>query len=128
MRPQLWEKVVDPEGRVDKRMDPKVQSQVMSPESAETINTMMQAVVNEGTGTAAALSGIEVAGKTGTAEVPGRESCQGLPNQAWFIGFAPASDPQVAVAATIECTSGQGGTVAAPVAKAVMEAVLAEGG
>jgi peptidoglycan glycosyltransferase len=109
-------------------MDPKVQSQVMSPESAETINTMMQAVVNEGTGTAAALSGIEVAGKTGTAEVPGRESCQGLPNQAWFIGFAPASDPQVAVAATIECTSGQGGTVAAPVAKAVMEAVLAEGG
>ena len=128
MRPQLWDRVVDPEGRVTKRMDPKVQSQVMSPESAETINGMMQAVVNEGTGTAAALSGIDVAGKTGTAEVPGRESCGGLPNQAWFIGFAPASDPQVAVAATIECTSGQGGTVAAPVAKAVMEAVLAERG
>lgn len=125
MRPQLWEKVVDPDGRVVRRMDPKVQAEVMEPETAETLNEMMQNVVNEGTGTAAALSGIEVAGKTGTAEVPGRESCGGLPNQAWFIGFAPATDPQVAVAATIECTSGQGGTVAAPIAKAVMESVLA---
>jgi peptidoglycan glycosyltransferase len=126
MRPQLWDRVVDPDGRVVRRMDPKVAAEVMEPETAETLNEMMQSVVNEGTGTAAALSGIEVAGKTGTAEVPGRESCAGLPNQAWFIGFAPASDPQVAVAATVECTSGQGGTVAAPIAKAVMEAVLAE--
>ena len=125
MRPQLWDRVVDPDGRVVDRMDPKVQSEVMSPETAATLNEMMQNVVNEGTGTAAALSGISVAGKTGTAEVPGREACAGLPNQAWFLGFAPAEDPQVAVAATVECTSGQGGTVAAPIAKAVMEAVLA---
>ena len=128
MRPQLWDRVVDPDGRVVKRMSPKVEAQVMSPETASTLNTMMQAVVNEGTGTAAALSGIDVAGKTGTAEVPGREACQGLPNQAWFVGFAPADDPQVAVAATIECTTGQGGTVAAPIAKAVMEAVLSAQG
>jgi penicillin-binding protein A len=124
MRPQLWDRVVDPDGRVVDRMDPKVQSEVMSADTAATLNEMMQNVVNEGTGTAAALSGISVAGKTGTAEVPGREACAGLPNQAWFIGFAPAEDPQVAVAATVECTAGQGGTVAAPIAKAVMEAVL----
>jgi peptidoglycan glycosyltransferase len=125
MRPALWDRVVDPDGRVVERMDPKVQSEVMSAETAATLNEMMQNVVAEGTGTAAALSGISVAGKTGTAEVPGREACAGLPNQAWFIGFAPAEDPQVAVAATVECTSGQGGTVAAPIAKAVMESVLA---
>jgi peptidoglycan glycosyltransferase len=125
MRPRLWDRVVDPDGRVVDRMDPKTQSEVMSAETAATLNEMMQNVVAEGTGTAAALSGISVAGKTGTAEVPGREACAGLPNQAWFIGFAPAEDPQVAVAATVECTSGQGGTVAAPIAKAVMESVLA---
>ncbi|HKG36298.1 MAG TPA: penicillin-binding transpeptidase domain-containing protein [Solirubrobacterales bacterium] len=124
----LWDRVVDPDGRVVKRFDPRTEEEVMSPETAATLNEMMQSVVNEGTGTAAALSGIDVAGKTGTAEVPGREACAGLPNQAWFIGFAPANDPQVAVAATIECTTGQGGTVAAPIAKAVMESVLAAQG
>jgi peptidoglycan glycosyltransferase len=128
MRLSLWDRVVDPDGRVVKRFDPRAEAEVVSEETASTLNTMMQAVVNEGTGTAAALSGIDVAGKTGTAEVPGREECAGLPNQAWFIGFAPAEDPQVAVAATVECTTGQGGTVAAPIAKSVMEAVLAAQG
>jgi peptidoglycan glycosyltransferase len=80
-------------------------------------------VVDEGTGTAAALSGIDVAGKTGTAEVM-REECAGLPNQAWFVGFAPADDPQIAVAATVECTDGQGGTVAAPIAAGVMQTLI----
>lgn len=126
MKPRLWDRVVDPDGRVVRRMDPERQSRAVSPETAAEMTEMMLGVVNEGTGTAAALSGIEVAGKTGTAEVPGRASCNGLPNQAWFIGFAPASDPQVAVAATVECTSGQGGTVAAPIARAVIESVLAE--
>ena len=125
MKPRLWDRVIDPDGRVVRRMEPEGQSQAVSPETAAELTTMMMGVVNEGTGTAAALSGIEVAGKTGTAEVPGRASCQGLPNQAWFIGFAPASEPRVAVAATVECTSGQGGTVAAPIARAVMESVLA---
>jgi peptidoglycan glycosyltransferase len=78
---------------------------------------MMSQVVKEGTGTAAALSGIDVAGKTGTAEVGGT-------NQAWFIGFAPVGNPRVAVAATVERTTGQGGTVAAPIAKQVMESLL----
>ena len=80
---------------------------------------MMSKVVQEGTGTASALSGIQVAGKTGTAEVAG-----GTSNQAWFIAFAPVDHPRVAIAATVERTSGQGGTVAAPIAKQVMETLL----
>jgi peptidoglycan glycosyltransferase len=87
----------------------------------------MKNVVREGTGTAAALSGIDVAGKTGTAQVTGRASCHGLPNQAWFIGFAPANNPKVAVAATVECSSGFGGPVAGPIAKSVMQTVLSGG-
>jgi peptidoglycan glycosyltransferase len=83
---------------------------------------MMQSVVKEGTGTAAALEGLDVAGKTGTAEsgVPGR-------NQAWFIGFAPANDPVVAVAVLIEDTSGTGGAEAAPVAGDVIRAAIEVG-
>ncbi len=123
MEPRLWSKVIDPDGR-ETDMDPARQSRVMSEETARQINEMMQNVVAEGTGTAAALSGIDVAGKTGTAEI---DVGAGI-NQAWFIGFAPADDPKIAVAATVERTSGFGGTVAAPIAKAVMEAVLQDGG
>jgi len=96
---------------------PSEEAQVMKEETARALASMMSQVVREGTGTAAALSGIDVAGKTGTAEVGGT-------NQAWFIGFAPVDRPRVAVAATVERTSGQGGTVAAPIAKQVMEALL----
>ncbi|MBK5111493.1 MAG: penicillin-binding protein 2 [Thermoleophilia bacterium] len=124
MRPQIWRKVRDVDGRTVDEFSPERQSEVMKEETADQLTEAMKAVVNEGTGTAAALSGIDVAGKTGTAEVPGREECQGLPNQAWFIGFAPADDPQIAVAATVECTDGQGGTVAAPIAGGVMQALI----
>jgi len=89
----------------------------MKPGTARVLSSMMSDVVREGTGTAAALAGIDVAGKTGTAEV-------GNSNQAWFIAFAPVDDPRIAVAVTVERTTGQGGTVAAPIAKRVMEALL----
>jgi peptidoglycan glycosyltransferase len=125
MKPRIWDRVSDVDGRTVDTMDPSRQSEVMSEETAAQLTEAMSAVVNEGTGTAAALSGIDVAGKTGTAEVPGREACEGLPNQAWFVGFAPADDPQIAVAATVECTDGQGGTVAAPIAAGVMQTLLA---
>jgi peptidoglycan glycosyltransferase len=62
---------------------------------------------------------VPVAGKTGTAEVDG-----GAANQAWFIGFAPLNNPKMAVAVTVERTQGQGGTVAAPLAKQVLQALL----
>ena len=126
MKPQIWDEVRDVDGRTLDTMDPEVQSDVISEDSAATLTEAMKAVVNEGTGTAAALSGIDVAGKTGTAEVPDQERCEGLPNQAWFVGFAPADDPQIAVAATVECTDGQGGTVAAPIAAGVMQTLIGD--
>jgi penicillin-binding protein A len=117
MEPRLWSKVIDPDGR-ETKLDPARQSRVMGEDTAATLNTMMQSVVREGTGTAAAVSGIDVAGKTGTAELsPGV-------NDAWFIGFAPADDPQIAIACIVEHTSGFGGPTCGPIFKAVAEATL----
>ncbi|MBN8866095.1 MAG: hypothetical protein J0H98_00940 [Solirubrobacterales bacterium] len=126
MKPRIWDEVRDPDGRTMKNMDPDEQSNVISGDTADELTEAMKDVVNEGTGTAAALSGVDVAGKTGTAEVPDQERCDGLPNQAWFVGFAPADDPQIAVAATVECTDGEGGTVAAPIAAQIMQILLGE--
>ena len=117
MEPRLWSKVTDPDGR-ETKMDPSRQSRVMSEDTASKLNTMMQSVVQEGTGTAAAVSGIDVAGKTGTAEVG-----NGI-NDAWFIGFAPANDPQIAIACVVEHTSGFGGPTCGPIFKTVAETVL----
>ena len=120
MKPHLGDRIVDPDGRTVRKIEPEQLSQVMSSDTASKVGAMMSQVVKEGTGTAAALQGIDVAGKTGTAEVD--RPCG--PNQLWFIAFAPAKDPKVAVAATVECGSGFGGTVAAPIAKAVMQELL----
>ncbi|MGK2931819.1 MAG: peptidoglycan D,D-transpeptidase FtsI family protein [Solirubrobacterales bacterium] len=124
MKPQIWDEVRDVDGRVIDSFDPEEQSDVMSEESAAQLTEAMKAVVEEGTGTAAALSGIDVAGKTGTAEIPNTDRCDGLPNQVWFVGFAPADDPEIAVAATVECSAEQGGTVAAPIAAGVMQTLI----
>ena len=133
MKPQLWSRVVDPDGRVIKRLDPSEYSQPVSEETAADLNTAMQGVVSEGTGTNAAIEGITVAGKTGTAETPYNDSCGGGTdeNQAWFMGFAPAEDPEIAIAATVECTTQFGNDVAAPIFRHVAETILggsAEGG
>ena len=90
----------------------------MSAETARQITELMVRVVEEGTGTNAAIRNVKVAGKTGTAEVGNGEA------HAWFICFAPADDPQVAVAVIVE-NGGSGGGVAAPVAKHVLETALA---
>ena len=119
MKPRFTDRVVDKDGRVTERIEPEEEERVIDEESATQLAGMMADVVNEGTGTAAALSGIQVAGKTGTAEVDG-----GASNQAWFIAFAPVDDPQMAIAVTVERTTGQGGTVAAPIAKRVLEVLL----
>ena len=130
MKPQIWDKVVDPDGRVTKRMDPSEQSTVMSPKTADELNTAMQGVVSGGTGTNAAIPGVSVAGKTGTAETPFNQACGGGTdqNQAWFIGFAPAEDPKVAIAASVECTPQFGNDVAAPIFRDVAESILAANG
>jgi peptidoglycan glycosyltransferase len=126
MKPQIWSRVVDPDGRVSKRLDPSEYSQPVSEETAAELTTAMQGVVTEGTGTNAAIPGVSVAGKTGTAETPFNDSCGGGSdeNQAWFIGFAPAEDPEIAIAATVECTEQFGNDVAAPIFRDVAEILL----
>jgi penicillin-binding protein A len=120
MRPQLTDRIVRKDGRVRERIEPDLQAVVMKPETAEQLAAMMSRVVEEGSGTAAALSGITVAGKTGTAEVGANREF----TQPWFIAFAPVERPRVAIAVTVERTQGQGGTVAAPIAKSVLEVLL----
>ena len=115
MEPRLVAKVLDPDGRTIDEPLPEEATRVMSAGSARELRDMMRNVVNEGTGTAAALEGVDVAGKTGTAEV----NLRGL-NNAWFIGFTG----RFAVAVVIErVQGGTGGTLAAPIAKRVLESL-----
>jgi peptidoglycan glycosyltransferase len=120
VQPHLTDRVVDRDGRTVDRIQPKQMAHVMSPRAAGEVADMMGKVVEEGTGTAGALQGISVGGKTGTAEVD--RPCG--PNQVWFIAFAPRHDPKVAIAVTLECSSGTGGDTAAPIAKQVMQELL----
>jgi penicillin-binding protein A len=126
MKPRLTDRIVAKDGRVTKRIEPDLQSEVMKPETAAALTEMMGRVVEEGTGTAAALTGVRVAGKTGTAEVGANREF----TQPWFICFAPIDNPQIAVAVTLERqpAGSQGGIVAAPIAKSVLEALLGGGG
>jgi peptidoglycan glycosyltransferase len=122
MRPHLTDKVVDTDGRVVDDVKPQAISQVMKPQTAQEVGEMMTHVVEEGTGTAGALAGIHVAGKTGTAEKGANNS--GI-TEPWFIAFAPVENPKIAIAVTIEKTQGGfGGPVAGPIAKQVLEALL----
>lgn len=118
-RPYLVREIRDRGGDVVREGRPEVVREAIDRDTASALSAMMRSVVREGTGTAAVLSGIEVAGKTGTAE-----SGAAGKNQAWFIGFAPASNPVVAVAVLIEDTNGTGGVVAAPIAAQVMRAAV----
>jgi penicillin-binding protein A len=115
MEPRLVSKVIDPDGRTVDEPTPEEAQRVISADTAAKLTAMMKQVVREGTGTAAALSGVEVAGKTGTAEV---DLANGI-NDLWFICFTPKE----AVAVVVERQPGQGGVVAAPIAKAVLEAL-----
>jgi len=126
MKPQIWKRVVNVDGSVTKTMDPSVYSEPISGKTAEELTTAMEGVVDEGTGTNAAISGVPVAGKTGTAETPGNEACGGgsEENQAWFMGFAPADNPKIAIAASVECTTAFGNDAAAPIFREVAEALL----
>jgi peptidoglycan glycosyltransferase len=121
MEPTFLQEVTDPDGRTTDELDPDVQSTVMSEETAAQVAEMMTNVAEEGTASGLSVAGATLAGKTGTAEV---DIEAGL-NQAWFIGFAPADDPQIAVAATIErCQGCFGGDTAGPIATDVMASLL----
>ncbi len=126
MKPQIWSRVVNPDGRVVKRLEPSQYSRPIDEQTAAELTTAMEGVVSTGTGTNAAIPGVPVAGKTGTAETPFNETCGGgsEENQAWFIGFAPADEPKIAIAATVECTTQFGNDVAAPIFRDVAETIL----
>jgi peptidoglycan glycosyltransferase len=122
MVPHLTSRVVDSEGQTVLKVGPRVQSNVMKPSTAAAVTTMMEAVVNEGTGTSAQIPGVQVAGKTGTAETQIGTAI----NNVWFIAFAPAQNPRVAIAVTLKGVPGQGAAFAAPVAKRVIERLLSD--
>jgi peptidoglycan glycosyltransferase len=124
MQPRLVTEARDPSGRVVAEFEPKEFSRPLSPQNAAALTQMMVSVVQSGTGTAAQIPGVTVAGKTGTAQ-----HGEGEAPHAWFVCFAPAENPQVAVAVIVlnggslsnEATGGQ---LAAPIARQVVEAAL----
>lgn len=123
MQPQLVKEIRDPSGRVISALSPKEWGRPISERTSRELTAMMVSVVESGTGTAAQIPGVQVAGKTGTAQHPG-----GNPH-AWFVCFAPAENPQIAVAVVVLNggslgSEATGGAVAAPIAKAVVEAAL----
>jgi penicillin-binding protein A len=119
MEPTLVDRIVSPDGDTVLTGRPNEWKTAIKPRTAAELTAMMRAVVEAGTGTAAQIPGVSVAGKTGTAETGVSGS-----NQTWFLSFAPADNPKVAVAVTLSAQTGTGGSTAAPIAKAIMEAIL----
>jgi peptidoglycan glycosyltransferase len=118
MKPYLVAQTRSPNASVLSTASPHELDRAVSRNVAGELTTMMQSVVTNGTGQAAAIPGVAVAGKTGTAQ-----NATGQQSHAWFISFAPATNPRVAVAVIVE-HGGQGGIAAAPIARSVMCAVL----
>ncbi|WP_293787304.1 penicillin-binding protein 2 [uncultured Aeromicrobium sp.] len=124
MNPYIVDILRAPNLEVLEQTEPSEFGEAMTPEHAAMLKDMMVSVVDSGTGGPAAIPGVQVGGKTGTAE-----SAADRPPYAWFVGFAPADDPQVAVAVLVESVSGNtsdigGGRLGGPIARSVMEAVL----
>jgi len=119
MKPYIVGQVLDANQKVLENAKPQMWLQPLTADTAAAVRDLMVQVVKNGTGTSAAISGVQVAGKTGTAEV-----ATGQPH-AWFAGFAPADNPRVVVAVLVE-NAGTGGTVAAPIARQVIAAALGQ--
>lgn len=131
MAPRLVDRVEDTSGRIIREFPPEEldlpdqsNAQALSRNSAEALQAMMENVVDAGSGRAAAISGVRVAGKTGTAQTG-----EGRPPTVWFVGFAPADNPAVAVAVVLPDGGGAGseatgGAIAGPIARDVMQAAL----
>jgi penicillin-binding protein A len=119
MRPFLVKEIVSPNGRTIATGEPEELGRAVSKGVADVVTVGMKAAVAAGTSTAAQLPGVEVAGKTGTAET-GRRGV----NTTSFVAFAPADNPRIAIAVFLESQRGTGGTTAAPIARTVMQALL----
>jgi peptidoglycan glycosyltransferase len=117
MKPYLVDQLLAPDLTVVDETDPEELSTPISEQVADQLTEMMTSVVTNGSGRAARISGVQVAGKTGTAENSG-------PDHNWFIGFAPADEPRIAVAVFIRNGGGTGGDVSAPIAREVIQAYL----
>lgn len=117
MKPYIVSRITDVDGSTVNEFKPTEWLTVTNPQLADKIKQMMVEVVNHGTGSAAYLSSAQVAGKTGTAENSHGDS------HAWFIGFAPADNPEVVVAVIVE-NAGSGGSIAAPIARQILAKAL----
>jgi peptidoglycan glycosyltransferase len=117
MKPYLVSEVQAPDLTVIDKTDPEEQSRPISAQVAGQLTEMMTSVVNNGTGRRARIDGVQVAGKTGTAENAGDDN-------SWFIGFAPADHPKIAVAVFVRHGGRTGGDISAPIAKSVIQAYL----
>jgi peptidoglycan glycosyltransferase len=125
MQPRLTSRVVNGAGQTVETVTPQLDDQVMRPKIASELQQMMRHVVEEGTGTAANLGGLNIGGKTGTATVYTNRNGVEY-DDAWFVGF-PESDPRIAVAVELtDIPNGYGGTYAAPIAAQVIKTLLAE--
>ena len=120
VRPRLVREIIDPSGGIVEKFTPEVFTEAMTSETADEVTDMMVTAVESGTGTAAQIPGVDVAGKTGTAQ-----TVKGANPHTWFICFAPAEDPQIAVAVIVEHggsfgSEATGGAVAAPKARQIL--------
>jgi penicillin-binding protein A len=120
MTPYMVDQVRAPDLTVIDRTEPEVLSEATSADVANKLTEMMISVVQNGSGRHAQIDGVQVAGKTGTAENAG-------PDHNWFVGFAPADDPKIAVAVFVANGGGTGGDVSAPIARDVIAAYLERG-
>jgi len=124
MRPHVGAEIRDADDDLVRRIDDQEWRTAVSPQVAQAVSAMMVTVVESGTGTAAQIDGVSVAGKTGTAQADGDPR-----PHAWFIGFAPAEAPEIAVAVIVERggnsgSEATGGRIAAPIARDVMRTAL----
>lgn len=115
MKPYVVDRILDADNKIVKRITPQEISQPMTEEEAAYLSALMQEVVNNGTGDELLECSVSVAGKTGSAEQNGK------PAHAWFIGYAPADNPQIAISVIIE-SKGSGSKYAVPVAKELINA------
>jgi penicillin-binding protein A len=124
MEPYVVDRIVAPDGHIVRLTRPRELRRAVSAKTAATVRDMMRLVVTSGTGTAAQVSGLDVGGKTGTAETGIRGS-----NTVWFVCFAghKGGEPEVALAVVVEQQNSTGGQTAAPIAHDVLQALLPSG-
>lgn len=126
MKPRLVKELIDFEGNIVTTFQPEVKKQVISKETSDTMLSLMETVVSEGSGSRAKVAGYRVGGKTGTAQkiIDGRYA-QGK-YIASFIGVAPIEDPQIVILVTVDEPVGTyyGGSVAAPIAQSILEEIF----